>query len=145
MSDTIVFDVPGKPEPQGSARAFVNRRTGRAIVTSDNPMLKSWRNAVAAAASEAMAGRELLRGPVALSVTFGMPRPKSHYRANGTLKLTAPLHHIGRPDADKLLRALDDSLTATVLADDSQLCDVRLWKVYIDPPMTSVRIGTVEP
>lgn len=143
MSDVIRFDVPGKPEPQGSSRAFVNKHSGRAIVTSDNPALKSWRNRVAAAASDAMAGRELLRGPIALQVTFGMPRPKSHYRANGTLKPNAPLFHTGKPDADKLLRSVDDSLTATVVADDAQVCDLALRKVYSDPPMTAVTIREI--
>lgn len=140
----IAFEVAGKPEPQGSARAFTNPKTGKAIITSDNPQLKSWRNAVAAAASGAMAGRELLRGPIQLTVEFGMPRIQSHFGRHGLLP-SAPVFHTTKPDVDKLLRAVQDSLTATVFGDDSQVCDIgRAIKIYTDPPVTRVWVREIE-
>jgi Holliday junction resolvase RusA-like endonuclease len=139
MSDSISFTVPGKPVPQGSAT--VARAGSRSWVRASNDQqLRSWRNAAAAAASDAMAGGELLRSAVALIVTFGFPRPKSHYRSDGTLKPTAPVYHSGRPDADKLLRSLGDSLTDTVVVDDALIAHTTAEKLYIDPPVTRVTV-----
>ena len=46
----IAFAVYGTAEPQGSSRAFV--RGGRAVVTSDNPDLHTWRQVVAYTAQQ---------------------------------------------------------------------------------------------
>ena len=72
------FVVPGKPQTAGSKRAFVNKKTGRAIVTDDNPRGKDWRAAVQTAAAEAFRERDLETGPLILDVTFTFARPKGH-------------------------------------------------------------------
>ena len=56
------------------------------------------------------------------SITFAFDRPKSHYKANGKLKPSAPVHCAKRiGDLDKLCRAVFDSLdTENVVNDDSQ-------------------------
>src|SRR5439155_11783574 len=38
----IRFVVYGLPQPRGSKNAFVNRKTGKAIVTDDNPRSREW-------------------------------------------------------------------------------------------------------
>ena len=56
------------------------------------------------------------------SITFAFDRPKSHYKASGKLKPSAPVHCAKRiGDLDKLCRAVFDSLDiANVVNDDSQ-------------------------
>jgi Holliday junction resolvase RusA-like endonuclease len=102
----------------------------------DNPNTKPWRAAVASEAIDAMQGRPLLAGPLALEAVFYFPRPKSHYRSGahaGELKPNAPTHHTSKPDADKLLRAVGDAITGIVCRDDSLLARVTSEKRYGTP------------
>lgn len=132
----IEFTVYGKPAQQGSKSAFV--RNGRAIMFEANAKAKAeWRQTVVAVAIGAMDGRELLECPVELDVTFCFRRPKSHFRSgkNSTvLKSSAPSEHTHTPDLDKLVRNIGDSLTGTVVNDDSQICSLIARRKWTDGP-----------
>lgn len=137
---TIVFSADGTPAPQGS-KTVARTRSGGSYVREDNPNTKPWRSLVMAAAREAMAERDPLTGPLLLEVTFRFPRPKSHYgtgRNAGSVKPAAPVWHASRPDLDKLLRALGDSLVGIVYVDDAQLVEVEAVKVYGSPGVTAI-------
>lgn len=69
-------------------------------------------------------------GPLSLEVTFEIPRPKSHYRANGQLKGNAPIHCDKKPDASNYLKGLEDALNGILWKDDSQLAIVSMRKRY---------------
>lgn len=123
----LAFRVYGEAEPQGSARAFTPKRWTRSIITSDNPALKSWRQLVKEAASQALGAipeseRRLLQDGVRLSIAFYLPRPKSLPK-----RATA---HTKKPDVDKLARGCADALSATVYRDDSQICELIVGKYY---------------
>jgi crossover junction endodeoxyribonuclease RusA len=68
----IAFFVPGKPAPQGS-----KRHVGRGIMVESSRDVGPWRERVALVAHNAMAGRDLLDGAVAVRLEFTLPRPKS--------------------------------------------------------------------
>lgn len=119
----IRFEVYGKPEPQGSSRAFVNKATGRAVVTSANPALKDWREQVAGEARAKMIGFPPLEGAVTVGVVFWLARPASVKRTRPTVK----------PDLDKLVRAILDGLTGVAYRDDAQVVTVSAEKRYCDP------------
>ena len=126
----VSFVVPGVPAPQGSK---TRTKWG---VREDNPATRPWRTAVAWEATVAMQGRLPLDGPLALHVDFYFPRPKSHYgsgRNAAELKAAAPLLHSVKPDCDKLLRALADSLSGIVCRDDAQFVVVAARKLYGSP------------
>lgn len=133
----IEFTVPGVPAPQGNKTAYV--RGGRAVLVEGRrpearQHFQSWRNAVAFNAAQAAAG-EILIGPVELDVRFFFPRPKSHYgqgRNATVVKQFAPRVHTGKPDLDKLIRAIGDALTGAAIKDDSQIAVVRAVKAYGD-------------
>lgn len=119
----LVFTVFGVAQPQGSARAFMPKGSRFPIVTSDNPQLKGWRQLVAQAASQALAGAgQFEEGPVRVVAEFYLPRPKS-------LK-DKPAPHMTRPDVDKLARAIGDALTGVVWRDDSQVVQLKVSKFY---------------
>ena len=123
------FTAIGTPRPQGSKRAFI--ANGRAVMTESNKAgHRDWRATVQQAAIEAMAGRPPIDGPLEVLVTFALPRPKSHPKH----KRTWPT---ARPDVDKLVRAVNDSLTHVIWRDDSQIVEQRIRKVWaeIDVPM----------
>jgi crossover junction endodeoxyribonuclease RusA len=129
----IRFDVRGLPQAQGSARAFI--AGGRAMIATEanrpRSPLGAWRTAIATEARAAMSDRGVLEEPLALSVTFRMPRPKSHRGAKG-LKPSAPSHVATKPDIDKLLRAVLDALTGVVFRDDAQVAVLGASKQYDD-------------
>lgn len=115
------FVTLGLPVSQGSKRGFVNKRTGSVILTDAAKGLKPWRQAVIAAAP---AGPKL-DGPVAVDITFTLPRPKSARKAD-----TWPS---ARPDIEKLVRAVFDSVTdAGLWTDDSRVARLFAAKVWPD-------------
>lgn len=133
----IEIHVIGVPAPQGSK---TRTKWG---VREDNPATRPWRAAVAAEAHQAMNGRPLLTGPVTLEVSFAFPRPKSHYRSGrhaADLKRGAPVYCPVRPDLDKLLRAIGDALTGTVLRDDAQIVEAHARKTYATPASARILI-----
>lgn len=133
----IEFTVHGIPAPQGSKTAWG---------TEANPNTRPWRAAVASLAADVTAGRPLLEGALTLEVIFTFPRPKSHYRTGknaGVLKDDAPVFHATKPDTDKLLRAIGDSLTGIVCRDDSQFAQVRAVKIYGEPASARVIVRQI--
>ncbi len=146
----IRFTIHGKQATQGSKRGIpFRRKDGRhgVRVVSDNQQLKVWRTAVAEAAREAYDG-PLLTGPIVMYVQFVMPRPKSHFgtgRNAGKLKPSAPAHHITKPDALKLCRAVEDALSGVIYRDDSQIVLHDIAKDYGDFYSTHVYISELDP
>lgn len=141
----IEFTVHGIPKPAGSKRAFLNPKTKRIVVTDDCKTGRDWKASMQAAAIEAMAGDDPATGPLGLHVTFWMPRPKSHYRKDGTVKESAPDWHDIRPDATKLLRCAEDAMTGIVWRDDAQVVSQEVTKRYADgSPRAVVRVWRID-
>lgn len=108
----VSFWVPGAAAPQGSKRHVGN---GRLIESSK--AVGPWRERVALVAHQAMrdAGNSgPYTGAALVDLAFVLPRPKS---APKSMVVAATK----RPDLDKLVRACLDSITHTVLVDDSQV------------------------
>lgn len=138
----VAFTVLGEPQPQGS-KTIVQRKGRRPIMREDNPGTKPWRARVEAAALEAMNGEPPRAGPLRLTATFVFRRPAGHWgtgRNAGKLKASSPLYVRTRPDVDKLLRAIGDSLVGIVCRDDAQLVVVHAEKHYGDPACAHVTV-----
>lgn len=113
--------VLGKPEPQGSSRAFVVN--GKPIITSANKNLKPWRALVEWEARHQWGGKPPLEKALAVVIEFYLHKPKSVKRAQPTVK----------PDLDKMVRSVLDALTsAHVWNDDAQVITVVARKMYAD-------------
>jgi crossover junction endodeoxyribonuclease RusA len=78
-----------------------------------------------------------LTGPVRLLVAFYLPRPKSLPKK--------VLHHVKKPDLDKLVRSVKDGLTRVAWKDDSQVVDVKAIKRYAELGTTPHAVITVQP
>ena len=130
---SIAISVPGVPESQGSAKAFVV--AGKARITSSNKKLTSWRrDAMAAVRDQMTAVGWQQTEECEVRMDFVFPRPKSHFgsgRNSQVLKPSAPLRKRSKPDIDKLQRAVLDALTgAGLYLDDSCVTDVTAHKRY---------------
>jgi len=142
------FSVLGVPQPKGSARAWPVRRPGGRIgvaVSSDNRRrLRGWTELVQAAAIEAGV-RPILAGPVAVRIVFTLPRPKAHYRTNGTVRPSKQARlPAGRPDLDKLVRAVLDALSGLAWRDDGQVTELATAKRYGEIPGVTVEVTPAE-
>jgi len=129
----IQFFVAGIPQQQGSSRAFIPKGWNRAVITSDNPKLKGWRQVVAGVAQEHRPV-VLIEGGVEISLIFHMPKPTSLAKKGFTL-------HTKRPDLDKLIRGILDALTGVIWKDDSQVWHVEAMKRYSDSPGVEVKVA----
>jgi Holliday junction resolvase RusA-like endonuclease len=103
----VSFTVYGVAAPAGSKTTGA-RKDGQRFVRDSSKRAAPWKQDVARAAAEAMNGDGLLDGPLQLTATFTVPRPKGHHGARG-LRPSAPAHPTTRPDVTKLLRALEDA------------------------------------
>lgn len=144
---SIRFDVPGRPVPQGSLRAF--KAKSGAIVTPQQPKVLSWRGSVQSAylrAADARPARSPEPSDAAfyVAVEFYFKRPKAHLTSKGLAKASAPLAHTQSPDVDKLLRSILDALTGYVWHDDKQVVTVHGDKSWSDRDYASIQIVPLE-
>lgn len=142
----LTIRVHGIPVPQGSMKAFNRRGGGPPIVTSDNPKTRPWKAAISAEAAVAVAKAGLEdpafgRDPVAVAITFRLPRPKGHFGTKGLLP-SAPKYPGVHPDLDKLARAVLDAMTGIVFRDDAQVVAMEVYKRFADPELvTTIEVG----
>ena len=134
----IEFVVPGLAAPQGSKR-MVRLRNGRTVLIEQSKRLKPWRAVVAYEAGRAFTGDQV-ECDVTVSAEFIIERPKSHKTAAGAVKASAP-GSPGKPDLDKLCRALLDGLTGVIYRDDSQVIYLNAMKRFGDRSETVVTIS----
>jgi Holliday junction resolvase RusA-like endonuclease len=144
---SLAFTVLGRPQPAGSKRAFPIRRAGvvtGVAVTDDAKRSRPWKDSVAAAAHEALNGGGQLQGPLRLQVDFYVARPAGHWgtgRNRERLKPSAPAWPAVRPDATKLVRAVEDALTGLVWRDDAQVVVQTVRKLYGAPERAEVLVA----
>ena len=138
---SLSFFALGTPVGQPRPRACIR---GRHAGMYDPGTADAWKAAVASAAKAAWDGR-IFSGPIRLSLTIYMPRPKHHFRANGVLKPTAPRWHTSKPDRDNVEKAVKDAIThAGIWKDDSLVCDGPTSKVYAAAGQSGAQIHIEE-
>lgn len=115
----ITIDVTGIAQPKGSMKAFNIPGLKAPVVTSANPKLKDWQQSVTRAAG--LSCRSPVDWPISMALAFRLPRPKSRKK---------DVHHLTKPDLDKLIRAINDALTAVAYRDDSQVVAIHAMKRY---------------
>ena len=115
-------------------RAFVVG--GKARITSTQGMkLQDWRQAIAQEARSAT--ESVLSGPVAVNLTFALPRPVSRRKRD--------LWPDRKPDLDKLVRSALDAMSGVVFGDDAQVVELTARKEYAAPDeQTGVRVKVEE-
>jgi len=118
----VTLTVHGLPQPKGSTKAFRAWRSSRIVVTSDNPKVKGWQLAITAAAVQSRGRSRAFDGPVSVTCTFALPRPSSYPKR--------VVHHVTKPDVDKLARAVLDALAGVLFGDDATVTELHATKGY---------------
>ena len=135
-TETITFSVPGPPKGQGRPRFA---RIGAFVRTYDRAESRDWKSKVALFAKAA--GVRLIGGPVAISAVAFLARPKRLMRKrdeDGAITATS------KPDVDNILKAVQDGLTGIAYADDAQIVEATILKMYHAKPSgpeTTVSVG----
>jgi crossover junction endodeoxyribonuclease RusA len=135
----VTITVRGLPTPQGSKSGFAAKKdgeyTGRVrMVEGSNKSaqarqrMRDWRQDVRTACERAMddprGGPWPMLGPLTVSVIFTVPKPATAPKT----KRTWPCK---RPDLDKYLRSVFDSITSSGLwKDDAQAVRLQAAKCY---------------
>jgi len=132
----IRFTVLGTPSTQGNKSGFVNKHTGKVVMREGrskeaSERFHSWREAVRSEAQD-YAETFGLTGPcdgrVAVHLQFMLQRPSSAPKTRRTWPIGAR-----SGDIDKLARAVLDSLTGVLFADDAQVTELVVTKDYGTP------------
>lgn len=110
MGESLSFFVPGFPETQAGMRQITTANGRTALVTTGSNGLDAWRRKVTNACnlSRLAQRHESLHGPVILRLQFWLPQPHSRPAADRHRGIG---HSTVKPDIDKLVRAVQDSLT----------------------------------
>jgi Holliday junction resolvase RusA-like endonuclease len=137
----VKFIAYVKPEPQGSSRAFIVKgqwgKPDRAVVTSDNKDLKSFRSEVTREAIRAVSADNLPRPvaekhvPVSIELDFYFQKPQSVSKKRTEM--------VVRPDCDKCIRSVLDSCTGVLFEDDAQVVCIVARKHYGCPERVEIR------
>jgi Holliday junction resolvase RusA-like endonuclease len=147
FEDSGTFFVPGIPVAKGSARAFYNKKAGKAFAVQTNAAKqKPWASMISVTAQEYFKTPFDKDVPVVLTLEFLTSRPRSHYRTGKIKNLLRPdapdWNLTKRPgDLDKLERCVLDALTGIVYVDDAQVCIINSRKRYSDSTKTGVNIA----
>ncbi len=139
--------VYGKPGFQGSKK-LVKTRDGRTVMIeasqkADEALTgtgKSWRQELI---TEMLNDRPdvPIDEAVCMKLIVYVPRPQSHFRPNGSLRPGKPRFPGGKPDLDKVARAVGDAaVIAKWIKDDSRIAEWRgnpghgPQRLYLDDP-----------
>lgn len=117
--------VYGTPKGQPRGRAFVDK-SGKPR-TFNPATAEGWKSSIAQALEGHLPDTPI-DGPVSVTISYQMPRPKRLMRKRDP---QGPIAHTGKPDMDNLNKAVFDCLTRLgVFRDDSQICHVEAGKHY---------------
>src|SRR5690349_2337829 len=123
-------------------KAFVPKSgkwAGRAVLTSTNTKLKSFRQEVSSAAlvaRQAAGFTDVIFGkhePVTIFMRFVLQKPPSVAKKREK--------HVVKPDLSKLLRATEDALTGIIYADDAQIIGANIGKEYGSPERVEIEVS----
>ena len=136
--------IKGVPVPQGRprARGFQSKSGKQCISMYDPSTSRKWKEEVRAEGTVYALALTPVRVPfegiaLKMELIFYMPRPKSLPKK--------VKHHMKKPDCDNLAKAVKDGLEGVFYKNDSQVCDLRIQKVYCeDHPGVRVKIEPME-
>lgn len=132
----MTFTVYGTPRPQGSTRGFIPKGWKRPVITTDNTKLKPWRQEISGAAVALNVPRFNRKTPLAMTLDFYFAKPRSVPKRR--------VYPTVRPDTDKLIRAILDSLTGILYVDDAQVVRFnRIGKHYGYPERVEITVEAI--
>jgi Holliday junction resolvase RusA-like endonuclease len=132
------FTVPGRPQGKGRPRHGQGRTfTPRETVLAEQTIRAGWQTA----------GSVRLDGPITLHVLLGVTRPLGHFKKDGTLSAEGarnPQPSRKKPDVDNALKLVMDALNTRAWADDVQIVQAQVERLWDTREYTRVIAHRVE-
>jgi len=131
VSKAVYFEVPG--QPQGKGRPRVGQVGGHARMFTPAKTI-AYEGFVALQAQLAMAGRDLIEGPVLVRMLIACTVPGSWSLKKQRAALADQVFPTTKPDTDNVIKAVFDACNGVVWRDDVQAVDLELRKRYRETP-----------
>lgn len=134
--------IPGVPVAKGrpkfrAAGAYVTAYTPKKTRDAENAIAQAWKNAYGSLT--------LMEGPLELSVVAYMPLPKGASKKRLLAVSASGEWHLVKPDADNILKLVQDALNGVAYADDNRICVTVPVKVYAaNQPGVYIRLRRIE-
>lgn len=130
-------------EPRGKERPRFVRATGRTFtpsrtVSAEEAIRRAWMDA---------GQPRFPDGPLRMSITVRVQRPKYHYRADGVQLSAAGLWTpipTTKPDLDNVQKLVSDALNRLAYRDDAQIAEGHQVREWAEWPETVVCIEAME-
>lgn len=133
----IAFVIPGTPVGKGRPK-FARR--GAFVTTYTPEKTASYENLVKVKAEEAMRGRTIIDGAVAVQICLFVTPPASW----SLKKQRAALEHVtmptSKPDVDNVIKGVFDAMNEIVFRDDKQVVDLSVQKRYAETARAFVKV-----
>ena len=126
-------------QPIGKGRPRFVRATGRTYTPEKTAR---YEDRLAWAAQSVMAGRDLLVGPLSVTVNAYLEVPTSRSKKWRAEALGGNLRPLVKPDADNIAKLLD-ALNKIVWLDDAQIVGLHVFKHYSDRPRIEISITPI--
>ncbi|CAF0700540.1 RusA family crossover junction endodeoxyribonuclease [Candidatus Methylacidithermus pantelleriae] len=124
------FVVEGEPIAKGSKVSFVHKSGKRVVIDSNQGRVQGYVYAIRVSYRAKYGEEELLCPPIAAKIVFYFTVPK-HLRVKLSKK-KIDTWKATRPDVDKLIRCVLDSLSGLAFVDDSEIVRVEAEKHVTD-------------
>jgi Holliday junction resolvase RusA-like endonuclease len=134
QSDSITLLIPG--QPFAKQRPRFSRASGRAYTPAATVSFERVVQQLAAVRIPAP-----LEGPVSVTIYATFAPPASWSKRKVEVTLHRP--HVQRPDLDNIGKAILDGLNRIAWADDAQVADLHIRKVWGVTPQTVVIIRKI--
>lgn len=89
------------------------------------------------------APKELLDGPLQLTVRVYRPTLKSFSKKKKKLAEEGKIRPTTKPDTDNYIKGIKDALKNVIWKDDSQVVDLQVSKFYSEKPRIEVKIEQI--
>lgn len=133
----VEFFVPGEPVGKGRPRVGKVGQHARLFTPAKTA---NYEGLIAHAASQAMAGRSLVNGPVLVELRMGLAIPQSASKKRKSAMAAGQIMPTKKPDMDNVIKAIFDGLNGVVWVDDVQVVDSIVRKRFAEVPGVRVRV-----
>lgn len=131
------FEIIGKPIPQKQTRFTCRCGKGHCYdPSSKDKQFIQWQ-------IKPFAPKDLISGPIELTIAFFMPIPKGVSKTVRTQMINRAILPDKKPDEDNLAYLITNALKEIVYDDDRRICAKHVYKFYGLEPKTVIRVRQI--
>jgi Holliday junction resolvase RusA-like endonuclease len=134
---TVAFVIQGTPVGKGRPKFSSQGPFVRAYTPEKTA---NYENLVKVKAEQAMDGRQMIEGPVEVSIRLIVTPPASWSKKKKRDAMEGVIFPTSKPDIDNVLKGIMDACNEIVFKDDKQAVNVRVVKRYGEVASAAVEV-----